>query len=577
MAAFDTPWLDLMSSTPISSGRDDDGANPASDQNPATTTTAAFSPVPISHASSANRQRSTFLVHQKSPLLIATPPQITRALAYSHAFLLPLNKLVGLLTWTTGDSWESFVLVASFWAVALYADLVIRWAGPVVVVLGLILGMYSRRYSPLSSTATTGEKPLKGHKKANSEITNIKHQKSLDEIVETLKEFTARCNMLLDPFIQLTDFLSTQRTATTATTRPALTTLLLRIVLVTPLWILLTLPPLRIITTKRVVLTTGTLILTWHSKPTRVSREILWRSSFIRRVSAAVTGLRFTTKQVPASEDAQAVVKDPSGRDAPPLPLRAYKEPQEEATLSASATNKRRPSASGVKFTFILYENQRRWVGLGWTTSLFAYERAPWTDEHLTPAPAKDDFELPYVEGAHARWRWVKGSKWRVEGASDQDEGGANAKADATDGGQGWIYYDNKWQNGRRGQDGWGKYTRRRKWYRDAELVEVTASTQITPCSTPPPGRLAEMEDQTSRSRSNTVNTIASSKSGRPASEMLSDSSSTKSSGFRPGAVKRASTIGKGSVDLNSDDDTLPGQRPHGDWGIGDEVRMGLE
>lgn len=30
-----------------------------------------------------------------------------------------------------------------------------------------------------------------------------------------------------------------------------------------------------------------------------------------------------------------------------------------------------------------------------------------------------------------------------------------------------------QWQNGRRGQDGWGRWTRRRKWYRDAELVEA--------------------------------------------------------------------------------------------------------
>jgi hypothetical protein len=97
-----------------------------------------------------------------------------------------------------------------------------------------------------------------------------------------------------------------------------------------------------------------------------------------------------------------------------------------------------------VKFTFILYENQRRWVGLGWTTSLFAYERAAWTDEHLNPAPNKEEFELPDVEGGGARWRWVEGSQWLVEGAGEYDEGGAKAKADTSDGGQGWIYYDNK-------------------------------------------------------------------------------------------------------------------------------------
>src|SRR5689334_5484519 len=102
-------------------------------------TYASFSPATLSStapsATSAAKRRSTILVHQKSPLLLATPPQITRALAYSHPFLLPLNKLVGLLTWTTGDPWESFLLVAVFWASVLYGDVVVRLAGPVVLVL----------------------------------------------------------------------------------------------------------------------------------------------------------------------------------------------------------------------------------------------------------------------------------------------------------------------------------------------------------------------------------------------------------------------------------------------------------
>jgi len=42
-----------------------------------------------------------------------------------------------------------------------------------------------------------------------------------------------------------------------------------------------------------------------------------------------------------------------------------------------------------------------------------------------------------------------------------------------------------QWHDGRRGKDGWGRYTRRRKWYRDAELVEVTPSTDDTPSPTP--------------------------------------------------------------------------------------------
>jgi hypothetical protein len=312
-----------------------------------------------------------------------------------------------------------------------------RWAGPIVVVMGLILGMYSRRYSPLSSTGWTGEKLKKGHKREDSEATNLRHQKTLDEIVETLKVFTSRCNVLLDPLLELTDFLSTQRTATSASTRPALTTLFIRILLVTPLWILLTLPPVHIITTKRIVLVTGTIFFTWHSRPARVSRTILWRSALVRRICAVITGLKFASPLTPLP-----TVPAQSSDGKPPLPPRATH--REASSLAAAAASKRRPDASGVRFTFILYENQRRWVGLGWTTSLLTYERAAWTDEHLNPAPSKDEFELPDVEGGNARWRWVNGSRWLVEGARETDEGGSKAKEGTTDGGLGWIYYDNK-------------------------------------------------------------------------------------------------------------------------------------
>src|SRR5277367_6129849 len=115
-------------STTTTSSKDDDGQQQGVYGDPNPPTVASFSPVILSHASSANKQRSTILVHQKSPLLIATPPQITRTLAYSHPFLLPLNKLAGLLTWTSGDPWESFLLLACFWGVVLYGDVVMRWA-----------------------------------------------------------------------------------------------------------------------------------------------------------------------------------------------------------------------------------------------------------------------------------------------------------------------------------------------------------------------------------------------------------------------------------------------------------------
>ncbi|KAF2790641.1 Pex24p-domain-containing protein [Melanomma pulvis-pyrius CBS 109.77] len=590
MAALDTPWLDHMS-TPSRSANDV-SPQPSGDPNPPTY--AAFSPATLGQATPQTKLRSAILVHQKSPLLAATPPQITRVLAYSHPFLLPLNKLVGLITWTTGDPWESFLLVAGFWAVVMFGDVVTRYAGPIIVVLGLILGMYARRYSPLSSTGWTGEKGQKGHKRAESE-SNIKHHKSLEEIVDTLKLFTSRCNILLDPFLQLTDFLSTQRTATSATTRPALTVLFIRILFVLPIWIILTLPPLYILTTKRVVLAVGTVVLSWHSRPARVSRTILWRSKMIRRICVFLTGLNF----------GEPGEKDKDG--APPLPPRR-KSAQE---IAASLAAKRRPDSPGVRFTFSIYENQRRWLGIGWTSSMLAYERGSWTDEHLNPTPSKDQFELPEVEGGQARWRWVQGSEWKIEGTDTGGKGGKGVSS-----GEGaWIYYDNKWRDGRRGQDGWGRYTRRRKWFRDAELVEVTPSTEVTPMPTPkldPVADSAEPSSPTPKSKTSsdtsTMDMAAStstitqaSANGRPSSEYASsitddtDAASTKSrrSWFKKnkrshsrggsGSDKAATIASSTSTDLDrrSDEDDVhsPLERTarEDEWRLGDDIRMQLD
>ncbi|KAI0173102.1 Pex24p-domain-containing protein [Hypoxylon sp. FL1284] len=612
-------------STPKSIPRGDvDGLASPSDLPPsfAPPTYASFSSANLSTAASAAKRRSTILVHQKSPLLLATPPQITRALAYSHPFLLPLNKLVGLLTWTTGDPWESFLLLVVFWAAVQYGDVVVRLVGPIVVVMGIIGGMYGRRYSPLSSSGwtehpsmasnkdkkTTGTStggPANGaHQRHASEVTSTRHQKTLDEIVDTVKVFTTRCNILLEPLLQMTDFLSTQRTATSATTRPALTTLFVRIVAITPVWIALTLPPLRIITTKRVALVFGTLILTWHSRVCRVSRTLLWRSATVRRLARFVTGLQFQEPTKATPEKANGTKADivtnsktkKSGKDAK----------VSSSTLTEALKRNGRSGAkdAGVRFTFIIYENQRRWIGLGWTNSLFAYERSAWTDEHNNAVPPKDEFELPEVEEGLAKWRWAEGSKWRVDGVPDLDE----ADYDTEAGKNGWIFYDNKWQNGRRGNDGWGRWTRRRKWYRDAELVEVSDDGSYPPPpelpTRPPPIQTPSLEKA---DLSATVSTLTPETASNPEREKDEGkeeddalsvlSTSSKSARFRMSAPSlrrrntgstRRSRRASESASLRSNEDEgsltpaleleIQGhQRDLGSWGIGDEALMGLE
>ncbi|KAL9076119.1 MAG: hypothetical protein Q9161_001166 [Pseudevernia consocians] len=511
-------------------------------------TTAAFTPT-SGTSSPATRQRSTIIVHRKSPLLVATPPTITRALAFSHPFLLPLNQIVGLITWTSGDPWESFLVVAGFWAITIYGDIIIRYAGPFVVVISVILGMYSRRYSPLSSSGWTGEK-LKDPKEKSEG--NMKHQKSLDEIVETLTVFTTRCNILLEPFMQLTDFLSTQRTATSATTRPALVTLFIRILFISPLWIGLTLPPLYILSTRRVILAAGTVMLSWHSRPARVARTLLWRSNFIRRVVSVTTGLTFGNQpQVPVA---------PRKGAPPPLPPRHKSQHDVANSLAAHG----HAESSGVRFTFVVFENQRRWLGLGWTYSLLAYERTAWTDEHLNPSDPKDSFQLPKVDNGTAKWHWVPGSEWQVE------SGGKNRASTLADG---WIYYDNKWNDGRRGQDGWGRYTRRRKWYRDAELVEASGGTGLdgsTDTLVPPVSDSAPQDGPLDYSQTTKDSDASSSQARRRGFFRKNSRTSAHSSGDSSG-----STTLRGD---ERDTQQLPShQEREGYWGIGDDAKMGLE
>jgi len=122
---------------------------------------------------------------------------------------------------------------------------------------------------------------------------------------------------------------------------------------------------------------------------------------------------------------------------------------------------------------------------------MLAYERASWTDDQLNATKPKEQFRLPDVEGRVAQWRWVEGSQWHVEGIDDAtverehnpEMSGEKTKPskgkavvvpriETTD--AGWTYFDNKWQDPRAGVDGWSRYTRRRKWYRDAELVEIS-------------------------------------------------------------------------------------------------------
>jgi hypothetical protein len=205
-----------------------------------------------------------------------------------------------------------------------------------------------------------------------------------------------------------------------------------------------------ILTPRSILLFGGLLVLTYHSIWARVTRAVLWRSRTIRLVCFYLTGLDFSARKR-SSAEAQRFAKKLGG--------------------SFGVQSK---TGKPVRFTYVLYENQRKWLGIGWTSNLLAYERSPWTDEFLNESNPPDTFKLPEGEGTGMEWKWVD-KTWR----SDLTNDGAltfnsSTKKATPDPGpnEGFIFYDNTWKRPTT-EDSYMKYTRRRRWVRTAELVTL--------------------------------------------------------------------------------------------------------
>ncbi|KAK9476970.1 integral peroxisomal membrane peroxin-domain-containing protein [Lipomyces japonicus] len=327
-------------------------------------------------------------IKQHSPLLLQTPPTVTRALSLSYRYILAADRAAALLTWTSGDVWSSFLLVCVWAGLVLHWETLIRYAGHLLAV-GAVAGY------------------VHIHSKVDKEQ---QEHPTLDAIIHTLTTLTTRLDMFFSPVTSL------------SLTNRDLTRLLATTLFLSPVYIFIA---FYILTPRLILLSFGSFVLTYHSLPARVSRTILWRSRTARLLSFYLTGIDFSKRKRSVSLD---------------------------HAVAASAHRVQ----SGVRFTYVVYENQRKWLGIGWTANLLAYERTAWADEFLNECLGLDEFTLPDAEGTGMRWKWVD-TQWRVDRSNGDDDG--------------WIYYDNTWKKGSK-EDVFGKYTRRRRWVRNAELVE---------------------------------------------------------------------------------------------------------
>lgn len=376
-------------------------------------------------------QNSAKSTPQTSPLLSSTPPSVAKSLVRSYPYLLIVNKFLSIVTWTNDDYWINIVLVCLYALAVLYFENLVTWFGHLVIVGVITL------YALLNNKII--------------EETNL--HPTLDDVVQALTTTCIKADMLLNPITSL------------SLTAYDIKRLLFTTVFLTPLYLILT---FLLIKPRIILLFVGLHILTYHSSYSRVSRKMLWKIKVVRLLCFYLTGLDFLQARN-HSLFAAAFAK-------------VHKNAGHSLDLSSDASNK------PVRFTYVIYENQRRWLGIGWTSNLLSYERTPWTDEFLNESSSIESFQLPNNEhntytfgsqqsqqltGTGATWRWVD-KTWRLDLTNDgaitlQNNKRSKTTANpATD--EGYIYYDNTWKKPST-EDSFSKYTRRRRWIRTAELV----------------------------------------------------------------------------------------------------------
>lgn len=381
---------------------------------------------------------------KSSPLLSSTPPTVSRTLIKSYPFLILSLKVLNILTWNEDSYHLSIFLVLITIFSILYYQPLIMYTGHLLPVFAIWI------YSECKKYVNTYQ---------------AEHS-TLDDIIQTMTLISKRANILISPIVELD------------LTAGDLKRLLFTTVFLSPLYVVISffiLPP------NKMILTLSFLTLTYHSKWSKITRNLLWKSRSFRLLCFYLTGLDFQNSGLSKASALFNLNKRLSKR---------FGKDSKVVNPDGTVSN----SKSSVRFTYVIYENQRKWLGVGWTPNLLSYERTPWTDDFLNESEPIDSFELPQlplsidiqdlekpesssddtINTKGMVWRWID-KTWRLDLTNDgaiqlpstKAKTTANPKPD-----DGWIYYDNTWKNPST-EDGFSKYTRRRRWIRTAELVYV--------------------------------------------------------------------------------------------------------
>lgn len=367
--------------------------------------------------------------------LLTDNPILASALSNIFPYILFIDDFLEVITWTNANPYKNLLLVATYSAVVLFWSSLRLWIIPILTVLAFLSVVWNT--SSVIYDAKFDEKP------------------TVDEVLRTLHNITVRFELLLRPAKNL------------SLAERNYVTILTGAVLMTPLHLLIMkwflLP-------KTFSWLVGLFVLTYHSPYAFASRRLLWRSAYVRKCAYVLTGLNFRLArgELTGSRAHETISRAHTpnsasmedSNDAVPIPNKA------KMVNDFTITQKTILSSTQLRQTvrFDILENERRWLGLGWSKYLLPNERSCYCYEALMmPAPEPSlgvHFRFPvYGDDLYSyQWQWMD-ETWKLD-----------TEYDRTKDKEGWVYYDNNWDLPR-SYDGFSRYTRSRKWTRRAILL----------------------------------------------------------------------------------------------------------
>lgn len=355
--------------------------------------------------------------------LLMENPILSSALSNIFPYLLLIDNFLEVITWTNEDPYQNFLMIVIYSVIVMYWSVLNYFIIPILISISFSCLVWS--ISSIIYDSKYNEQP------------------TIDEVLHTLHNITIRFELLLRPVqhvkLKFKNFF----------------TIFLMTTILTPVNVGLVktvIPP------QKYLWFLGLFMLTYHSPWSFSIRRLLWRSVYIRLFVFYLTGLNIKLDRKNRPIHDKTNFKH----------LNEEEDAHNQIQLLTDFTILKKVIVSPTQLKqivkFEILENERRWLAVGWSKFLLPHDRPSYCYQQsllASPEPSNDStFPFPVFENDLYAYTWSwQDDKWTIDLEFNKNKDK-----------EGWVYTDNNWENSDY-QDGFSKYTRTRKWIRQAVLL----------------------------------------------------------------------------------------------------------